>query len=432
MTLAPATFAEKVIAAHAGRDRVEPGEIVGARVDLVVSEEMSFPDVIAELRELGADRVFDGRRILVVADHETPARSVEAANRMVVTREFCRDQGIEHLLDAGEAGVMHVVIPERGLAAPGELILGYDSHMLTAGGLGALAVGVGATDTAVALAFGEVWLRVPETVRINVSGQPSAWAGPKDVGLWLCGQLGQDACVYQAVEWRGPYVDSLGVDGRLTIANMSIEIGAKTAVVHPDDATLAYVRQRVERSFEVLSSDPDADCAAAHEFDVEGLGPLVALPHSPEQGVPVEDAAGERLDQVFIGTCTNGRLSDLRVAVDVIRGRQVHPETRLLVFPGSPEVYRRALSEGLIEALVEAGALVGPAGCGPCAGIHMGLLADGEVGLATSSRNFPGRMGSGSSQLYLSSPAVAAASAVAGEIASPEVLVGREPAGVSG
>lgn len=425
MSALAATFAEKVIAEHAGRQRVEPGEIVGARVDLVVCDELSFPDVITEFERLGAERVFDGGRVLVVADHETPAPSIEAANRMVETRRFCASQAITNLLDAGTAGIMHVVIPERGLAAPGELICGYDSHMLTAGGLGALGVGVGATDTAVALAFGEIWLRVPESVQVRLRGVPSRWAAPKDVALWVCSTLGQDACLYRSLEWTGPYVERLELEGRLTLANMSIEVGSKTAAVEPDRAVEAYARARARRNFEPLWSDEGAEFAHVHELDVEGLGPLVALPHSPERSVPVAEAAGARLDQVFIGTCTNGRLGDLRAAAEVLHGRQVHPATRLLVFPGSPDVYQAALAEGLIETLAEAGALVGPAGCGPCAGIHLGLLADGEVGLATSSRNFPGRMGGGLSELYLSGPAVAAASAVAGCIASPDdVFVG--------
>ena len=414
------TFAEKVIARHAARRRVRAGEIVGAAVDLVVSEEMSFPEVIAEFQKLGAEAVFDPERVLVVADHETPARSIEAANRMSETRAFCREQSVPHLLDAGEAGVMHVVIPERGFALPGELIAGYDSHMLTAGALGALAVGVGATDTAVALALGEIWVRVPETTRLHVEGTPGDWAAPKDVALRICGELGQDACLYQSVEWVGPYVDGLDVDARQTLTNMSIEIGAKTAAVRPDATTDAYLRSRASRSYDAVWTDDDAEIAAIYEFDVSGLGPMVALPHSPEQSVPVEKVAGRPIQQVFIGTCTNGRLDDLRVAASVLQGKKVNPGTRLLVFPGSPEVFKAALAEDIVTTLAEAGALIGPAGCGPCAGIHMGLLADGEVGIATSSRNFLGRMGSHLSELYLAGPAVAAASAVAGCIASPD------------
>ncbi|MEZ5098620.1 MAG: aconitase/3-isopropylmalate dehydratase large subunit family protein [Thermoleophilia bacterium] len=422
------TFVEKVLAAHAGVDAVAPGEIVGARLDMVVSDELSFPEVVEHFRELGAERVFDPARVCVIADHESPARTIEAADRMVVTRAFCREQGIEHLVDVGQAGVMHVTLAERGLVAPGELILGYDSHMLTAGGAGALAVGVGATDAAVALAFGEAWLRVPETVRVTIEGTPPGWAGPKDVALLLCRQLGQDGCVYRAVEIDGSYPAALGMDGRFTLANMAIEVGAKTVAVRPDETTAAWLAGRVERDWQPVWSDPDAPVAAEHVVDVSGLDPLVALPHAPDLGVPVGEAGGDHVDQVFIGTCTNGRLDDLRVAASVLRGRTVHPRTRLLVVPASPEIFKAALAEGLIATFLEAGAVVGPPGCGPCAGLHMGVLADGEVGIATSSRNFPGRMGSRDSRLLVAGPAVAAASAVAGRVASPEEIAGPAPA----
>jgi 3-isopropylmalate/(R)-2-methylmalate dehydratase large subunit len=416
----PRTFVEKAIAARAGRAEVAAGEIVGARVDLVVSDELSFPQVIEELAELGCERVWDPQRVVVVADHVTPAPDIVSANGMVATRRFCNEQGIPHLFDAGRAGIMHVVLPEHGLVAPGDLVVGYDSHVITAGGIGALAMGIGATDTAVALAFGETWLRVPESVRVVLHGEPGRWAGPKDVMLELARRLGQAGCLYQSVEFDGAYVDALPLDGRFTLANMAIEVGAKCAAVRPDAATLAYAQERAVRPFQAVWADEGAAYAAVHELDVAGLPPLVSLPDAPDRGVPVAEAAGARVHQVFIGTCTNGRLSDLRVAAEVLRGRHVHPGTRLIVVPGSPEVLKAALREGLIADLVEAGAVVGPAGCGPCAGLHLGVLADDEVALATSSRNFPGRMGARSSKVYLSGPAVAAATAVAGVIASPE------------
>lgn len=417
---APQTFAEKVIAAHAGRATVAPGEIVGARVDLVVSDELSFPQVIDELAALGADRVWDPQRVVVVADHVTPAPTVEYANDLARTRRFFHEQGMPHLIDSGRAGVMHVVLPELGLVGPGELVVGYDSHVITAGGVGALALGIGATDTAVALAFGEAWLRVPESVRVTITGAPGQWAGPKDVMLELARRLGQSGCLYQAVEIGGPYVDALPLDGRLTLANMAIELGAKSAAVCPDAATLAYIGGRRGAPVAAVWADEGAAYAAEHALDVAGLPPLVALPGAPDRGVPIAEAAGARLDQVFIGTCTNGRLSDLRVAAAVLRGRRVHPGTRLIVVPASPEVYVAALREGLIADLVEAGAVIGPAGCGPCAGLHLGVLGDGEVAMATSSRNFPGRMGAPTSSVYLAGPAVAAASAIAGAVAAPE------------
>ena len=322
------------------------------------------------------------------------------------------------------------MLAEHGLAAPGELILGYDSHMLTAGGVAALSIGVGAADTAVALAFGETWLRVPETVRITIEGSPEAWVGPKDVALWLCQQLGQEACVYQVVEFDGSYVDSLDMDGRFTLANMAIEIGAKSAAVRPDETTRAYAEARVDRAWEPVWSDDAAELAAHHTYEIGLLVPLISLPDAPDRAVPVSEAGSQHVDQVFIGTCTNGRLSDLREAAAVLRGRTVHPRTRLIVVPGSPTVFRAALAEGLIETFLEAGAVVGPAGCGPCAGLHMGVMSEGEVGVATSSRNFPGRMGPRSSQLYIAGPAVAAATAIAGQIASPTDTLGSATEGL--
>ncbi len=421
------TFAEKVVARHAGHDAVSPGQMVGVTVDLVTCDELSFPQVAAMIRTLGVERVFDGDRVAVVADHETPARDLVSAEHMKATRVFASEFEIGHLLDAGEAGIVHVVVPERGLVSPGEIMAGYDSHVLTAGALGAFAVGIGATDTAVAMAFGELWLRVPESVRIVVDGEPRPWTTPKDVGLQIVARLGQAGCLYQAIEYDGAYPASLAMDGRFTLVNMSIEIGAKSAAIEPDAIALDYLQGRGARISEPVWADAGASYAATHVFDVEGLAPMIALPSAPDSGVPVSEVAGKHVDQVFLGTCTNGRLTDLRVAAAVLRGRRVHPGTRLVIIPGSPEVFRLALAEGLVQIFADAGAVIGPPGCGPCAGLHMGVLAGGEVGLSTSSRNFPGRMGSPESLLYLAGPAVAAATAVAGEIAGPEEVVGTRP-----
>ncbi len=417
---------QKVIAAHAGRTAVEPGEFVGVRVDLVVCDELSFPEVMARFAELGASRVFDGSRVAIVADHETPARSLLAANTMKATRAFAEKHGIPDVLEGRSAGIIHVVVPERGLIAPGELMMGYDSHVLTAGALGALAVGVGATDTAVALAFGEMWLRVPDTAHVLIDGTPAPWTGPKDVAILLTTRLGQSGCLYQSIEFTGAYVDRLDIDGRLTLANACIEIGAKSAAIRCDETTTRYLAARLRRPYTSLWSDPNATYAASHSLDVTGLEPMVCLPDAPDRGVSVAQVSGQHVDQVFIGSCTNGRLTDLRIAADVLRGRQVHKRTRLIVVPGSAEVLRAAVAEGVMSSLLEAGAVLAPPGCGPCAGLHLGVLADGDVCVATSSRNFPGRMGGG--RVYLSGPAVAASSAIAGEIAAPSDVVGaRRP-----
>ncbi|MGZ3415844.1 MAG: 3-isopropylmalate dehydratase large subunit, partial [Isosphaeraceae bacterium] len=332
----PATFAEKVIARHAGREAVAAGELIGIKVDLVISDELSFPQVIEEFGALGADRVFDPSRIVVVADHETPARTLLAANSMKKTRMFAETYGIEHLLDLGEAGIMHVVVPELGLIAPGEVMMGYDSHLLTAGALGAFAVGVGATDTAVAMAFGEMWVRVPASVQIEVEGTPDPWSGAKDVALSIGHDLGQAACLYKAIEFGGPYVRGLGMDGRFTLANMAIELGAKSAAIKFDATTEEYLTPRNPRSYSPVWADSGANYESRLTFDVEGLTPRVSLPDAPDRGVPVEEAAGQPVDQVFLGSCTNGRLSDLRIAAEVIGKHKVKRGTRLIVVPGSP------------------------------------------------------------------------------------------------
>ena len=414
------TFVEKVISAHCTAGEVSPGSIVGVSVDLVVSDELSFPEVIRDFGELGANRVFDRERIAIMADHETPARSLLAAESMKRTREFVADHGITHLYDSGSAGIIHVLVPELGLIAPGELMMGYDSHVLTAGAIGALAVGVGAMDAAVAMAFGEMWLRVPETVQITIEGSPGPWVTPKDVALTICAALGQAGCLYQAIEYDGPYVKQLDVEGRLTLANMAIELGAKSVAMACDSTVHEYLAERIDRPYSAVWADDGAPYARYDTFSIDDITPRVARPGAPDHVVPVEEVAGTHVDQVFIGSCTNGRLSDLRLAAQVLRGRKVHAGTRLIVVPGSPGVLRAGLAEGVIAELVDAGATIAPPGCGPCAGLHLGVLAEGEVCLATSSRNFPGRMGGG--DVFLAGPAVAASSAVAGEIVGPDHL----------
>ena len=296
--------------------------------------------------------------------------------------------------------------------------MGYDSHVLTAGAIGALAVGVGAMDAAVAMAFGEMWLRVPKTIRISVEGTPGPWVTPKDVALAICADLGQSGCLYQAIEYDGPYVSGLDVDGRLTLANMAIEMGAKSVAMECDATVEEYLASRLNRPYDAVWADEDAGYSRHDFFDITDLTPRVARPGAPDRGVSVDEVAGTHLDQVFIGSCTNGRLTDLRLAADVLRGHKVHKGTRLIVVPGSPRVLRAAVAEGIATDLLDAGATIAPPGCGPCAGLHLGVLADGEVCLATSSRNFPGRMGGG--EVFLSGPAVAASSAIAGEIARPQ------------
>ena len=416
------TRAEKILASHAGREEVAPGELVSVRADLVMANDITAALAISVFEKLGAEKVFDPRKIVFVLDHFLPAKDIRAAEQAKLVREFAGRMGIK-VVELGEGGIEHVVLPEEGFAAPGEVVMGGDSHTCTYGALGAFAVGMGSTDIACAMATGEVWMRVPETLRIELRGRPGRWITGKDVILHILGRIGVEGANYMVMEFEGEGVGCLSLDSRFTIANMAVEAGAKTALFPVDEKAERFLRGRVTRSWNFPPPDPDARYAGFLEVDLSELELMVALPPLPSNAVPVGKARGIKLDQVFIGSCTNGRLEDLEIAAGILRGRKVHPKTRCIVIPGSQKVFREALRRGYIEIFIEAGAVVGPPTCGPCLGGHMGVLAEGERCLATTNRNFPGRMGSPKAEIYLSGPAVAAASAVAGEIISPEELI---------
>lgn len=403
----PLTAAEKILAAHAGRREAKVGETVWARVDWALANDITAPLAIEQLRAMGAERVFDPARVILIPDHFLPAKDIASAEQAKVMREFARQQGIVHYYEVGRMGIEHALIPELGILRPGELVVGADSHTCTYGALGAFATGVGSTDLACALALGEVWLRVPATVRVEFLGRLRPWVGGKDLILYLISRLGTEGANYQVLEFAGEVVEALSLDGRLTMCNMAIEAGAKAGLIPSGE----------------WRSDPEAELAARYVWDVSGLGPQVACPHSPARSVPVQEVAGREVDQVVIGSCTNGRLEDLRVAAEILRGRKVHPRVRLLVIPATQKIYLQALAAGWISTFIEAGAAVSTPTCGPCLGGHLGVLAPGEVALATTNRNFRGRMGHPESQVYLAGPAVAAATAVAGRIAHPEEVV---------
>jgi 3-isopropylmalate/(R)-2-methylmalate dehydratase large subunit len=414
------TITEKILAAHAGKPAVEPGEFVTVRVDVVMGNDLSTAGAIAVFKEIGAARVFDPERIVIVLDHLVPAKDIQAANMLKGVREWAREQGIPHVYGEGRQGIAHIILPEQGLALPGDLIIGGDSHSCTCGALGAFSTGVGHTDLAGLFALGETWLKVPRSIRFTYHGTPGPWIMGKDLILLTIGTIGIDGALYQALEFAGPAVCALGMSDRLTMCNMAIEAGAKSGIIAPDEVTLAYVRPRARRSWTAYGSDPDARYAAQYDFDVTGLRPLVAKPFSPDNVAPVDEVAGTALDQVFIGSCTNAKLEDLRVAARILRGRKVHPYTRLIVIPASTWIYTQALKEGLLEIFADAGAAISTPTCGACFGGHMGTLGQDEVCLSTSNRNFVGRMGHPTARVYLANPAVAAASAVKGAIASPE------------
>ncbi len=418
------TITEKILAAHAGLDRVEAGTIVNARVDVAMGNDATAPLAIAAFREAGARKVFDRRRLVLVCDHFTPNKDIQAATNCKIMRDFAREQQIPRFYEGGEAGICHVLLPEAGLVVSGDLVVGADSHTCTYGALGAFATGVGSTDLAAVMMTGELWFRVPETVKVVLRGRPGPWVSGKDVILALIGAIGVEGANYRALEFTGEAVAHLTMADRFTVANMVVEAGAKNGVFPPDETTREYVYARGDRDPVFYESDPDASYADVLEMDVSALEPQVAFPHLPSNVRPVGRVGSIKIDQVYIGSCTNGRIEDLRTAARLLRGRKAAPGVRLIVAPATPEVYRTALAEGLLEVFLDAGAVISPPTCGPCLGGHMGILAAGEKALATTNRNFVGRMGHPKSEVYLANPAVAAATAVLGRIAHPDELKG--------
>lgn len=416
------TIAEKILASHCGRDEVHPGEFVMCRVDLAFANDITAPLAIEEFERIGAESVFDPQKVAFVLDHYVPAKDVRSAQQCKVVREFAKRHGIR--LFPENCGIEHALLPEEGLVSPGMLVVGADSHTCTAGALGAFATGVGSTDLAAAMATGELWFRVPESLKFVIYGSTQPFVYGKDLILHIIGEIGVDGALYAAMEFTGEAVRKMPMHQRFTMCNMAIEAGAKTGIIEPDALTMEFLSEVGAPEGRALRSDPDAGYAKVYEIDASKVPPLVAKPHLPSNVVPVKELAGLEVDQVFIGSCTNGWLEDLRIAAGILRGRRVHPDVRLIVIPATWRVYRRALEEGLIDVFVEAGAIVGPPTCGPCLGGHMGVLAEGERCLSTTNRNFVGRMGHPGSEVYLCNPAVAAASAVKGRIAHPKEVVG--------
>lgn len=417
------TLAEKILAAHAGRAKVTPGELINVRVDLVLSNDITAPIAIREFRRIGIERVFDPQKVVMVPDHFTPNKDIPSAEQAKLVREFALEQGLVYF-EVGRMGIEHVLVPEQGLVLPGDVVIGADSHTCTYGAVGAFATGMGSTDIASAMASGEIWMRVPPTIKFVYHGELPKWTGGKDLILHTIGRIGVDGALYSAMEFAGEAVGRLSMDSRFTMANMAIEAGAKAGIFVVDDKTIEYVRPRANRPYKVYESDKDAEYARVIECDVSMIEPQVAFPHIPSNTQPISEVGQIEIDQVVIGSCTNGRLEDLQIAARILEGRQVHPRVRCIIIPGSQRVYLEALREGLIEVFVDSGTAVSTPTCGPCLGGYMGVLANGERCVSTTNRNFLGRMGSPESEIYLTNPAVAAASAVAGKIASPEEVMG--------
>jgi 3-isopropylmalate/(R)-2-methylmalate dehydratase large subunit len=412
------------LAGHAGRKSVQPGEFITVKVDLVMSTDATGVISVQQFRNMGAEKVFDPAKVVLVMDHFVPSRNLESAETVKTLRDFADRQGIL-FYDVGRSGIVHVLLPEQGLVLPGDVVVGGDSHTCTYGALGALATGMGSTDIAFAMAFGETWMKVPESIKLVYRGQPARWVGGKDLILSTIAQIGVEGANYQVLEFTGEAIETLDMDDRFTMANMAIEAGAKAGLFTPDARTVAYVQGRAKRQYTIYQPDPDAAYARIVEFDVSSLEPQVALPHSPANAIPVSHAGTVEIDQAVIGSCTNGRLNDLRTAAKVLAGRQVHPRVRCIVVPGSQEVYLMALREGHIETFIKSGAVVSTPTCGPCPGGHMGVVGAGEKCLSTTNRNFVGRMGSPKAEIYLANPAVVAASAVYGRIVHPDEVIGK-------
>jgi len=428
------TLVEQILAAHNGKKKVNPGEFINAKVDLVLANDITAPLAIKEFQRLGVSKAFDPTKVVMVPDHFCPNKDIPSAEQAKLMREFAKEQGLIYF-EVGRMGIEHVLLPEQGLVLPGQVIIGADSHTCTYGALGAFASGMGSTDIAVAMATGEIWMKVPQTIKFIYHGKLPKWVSGKDLILYTIGDIGVDGALYSVMEFSGEAVDELPMDGRFTMANMAIEAGAKAGIFNVDAKTKEYVREhpqrchsepklRIERgSSEESQSSKAVEYAKIIEYEVSKIELQVAFPHLPSNVKPISQVGEIKLDQVVIGGCTNGRLDDLRLAAKLLKGRQVHPEIRCIIIPGSQKVYLDALREGLIETFIEAGAVVSTPTCGPCLGGYMGVLAAGERCLSTTNRNFVGRMGSPQSEVYLASPAVATASAILAKIANPEEVV---------
>lgn len=416
------TLTEKILASHSHQPLVKPGDLIFANIDLVLSLDIGTAPTVEIFKKMGASKVFDPEKIVLVNDHFVPAKDIDAANLSKLMKHFARQQGVSHFYEVGRSGICHLLMLEKGLVLPGTVLVGGDSHTSTSGAVGAFAVGVGSSDLAASMALGRNWFRVPETIRIEFKGKLPAWICGKDLVLRVLETLGIEGARYKAIEFAGETIETLPMSGRITMCNMAAETGAKNAIIPPDAVTKAFLEQKGIHEIDMIQPDKDAVYSDILEFQVDALDPLVAVPSLPSNIKKIQAVKGIAVDQVFIGSCTNGSLDDFRTAALLLKGKKVHDDVRLIVIPGTPKIFSQMMDEGIAKILVDAGAVIGPSTCGPCCGGHMGVLAADEIALATSNRNFVGRMGPPSSQIFLSGPAVAAATAVMGKIADPREL----------
>ncbi|MEQ8152335.1 MAG: 3-isopropylmalate dehydratase large subunit [Smithellaceae bacterium] len=417
------TITEKILMAHTDLQDISAGQLINARVDIALGNDITAPIAIKEFRAAGGKKVFDKDKVALVLDHFTPNKDINSAMQCKFVREFALEQNITHFYEGGNVGIEHALLPEAGIVLPGDLVIGADSHTCTYGGLGAFATGVGSTDLAAAMLTGELWFKVPQSMKFIINGSLQKWVSGKDLILHVIGLIGVDGALYKAMEFTGETINKLPMADRLAMANMAIEAGAKNGIFPPDEVTREYVEKRAKRPYTFYASDEDAEYSDVIEIDAGLIEPQVAFPHLPSNVKPVSLAGNVKIDQSLIGSCTNGRIEDLRIAAEILKGRKAASGVRLIVVPATPAIYRQALQEGLLETFLAAEAVISPPSCGACLGGHLGILAEGERALATTNRNFVGRMGHPKSEVYLASPAICAASAVLGRIASPEELV---------
>ncbi|MGJ7044709.1 3-isopropylmalate dehydratase large subunit [Thermoanaerobacterium thermosulfurigenes] len=412
------TLTQKILANKAGYE-VKPGDLIEIDVDMVLGNDVTSPVAIKEFLKIGVKEVFDKEKIALVPDHFVPNKDIKSAEQVNIVRKFAREYGIVNFFEVGQMGIEHALLPEKGLVLPGDVVIGADSHTCTYGAITCFSTGIGSTDMACAMATGKAWFKVPEAIKFNLKGKLNKWVSGKDVILYIIGMIGVDGALYKSMEFTGD-ISSLSIDDRFTIANMAIEAGAKNGIFDYDEITEAYVLGRAKRNYKVFKADDDAEYVKIYDIDLSTIKPQVAFPHLPENTKSIDDVGNVKIDQVVIGSCTNGRLQDMEVTYEILKGKKVHPDVRLIIFPATQDIYLECVRRGYIEEFIKAGAAVSTPTCGPCLGGHMGILAKGERAISTTNRNFVGRMGHTESEVYLASPAVAAASAIKGYIASPE------------
>jgi len=418
----PMTISEKILASHANLSSVEPGQLVEVDVDIALGNDITAPISIKILRQNNIKEVYDIEKVVLVSDHFTPNKDIKSAEQAKILRDFAADYGLVHHYDGGDAGVEHVLLPEKGIVLPGDVVIGADSHTCTYGAMGAFATGVGSTDLAATMITGKTWFKVPETIKFVFKGNLNKWVYGKDLILYVIGQIGVDGALYMAMEFTGNVIEKMSMAERFTMSNMAIEAGGKVGLINPDEITVDYVKNRAKRDYKLFKSDDNSNFSKIIEIDCDKIQPQVAFPHLPSNTKGINETGDVKIDQVVIGSCTNGRYEDLELAANIIKGRKVAKNVRLIVLPATPLVYSEAMENGLLRIFLDAGAIIGPPTCGPCLGGHMGILAKGERAITTTNRNFVGRMGSPESEVYLANPAVAAASAIKGKICSPDMI----------